>query len=132
MAATRMQVRGIEGLVANLRAGDKQMQIEVRRAVKKGAREVRGIARALAPKDTGFMAANIEEIISPSGLAFSVGCDAAVFAAAGLPFYPPYVEFGTSQSPAQPFLFPAFEAMQPHISKDMGDALRRSFQRMRK
>lgn len=130
--AASLEVRGITGLIANVRAFDRVAGREIRSAVKQGAKDTADLTRQLCPVDTGFMREHVRDDLSPDGLTYTVGWKAEEFAAAGLPFYPPYVQHGTSVSPAQPSLFPAFEAMRPHVEQDVGDALRRSIARASK
>ena len=128
--AGSVEVRGTTGLIANVRAFDALAQREIKAAVRQGAEETVDLAQQLAPYDTGFMHDHIRSLLSPEGLTFTAGCFAEDFAAVGLPFYPPFVEHGTSKSPAQPFLFPAFEEIRGNIERDIGQALRTSIARV--
>lgn len=121
-----VKVRGLSALAANFRAFDRECQRTVKAAVRRSGEDTREAAKSLAPIDTGFLYATIEDTYSPNGMAFTVGCDPAAYEAEGLPYYPPYVEFGTESSPAQPFLFPAFEAIKPHFQRDVSNAIRAS------
>jgi HK97 gp10 family phage protein len=66
------------------------------------ALEVERHAKRLCPVDTG----NLRRSIT-SGLSFDLGIPIGVCAATAP--YSAYVEYGTSRSPAQPFLRPALE-----------------------
>jgi HK97 gp10 family phage protein len=124
-----LEVRGATGLIANVRAFDRDCGMEIREAVARGGRETKELTQQFCPVDTGFMRDHVRDDYSPDGLTFTVGWKAEEFAAAGLPFYPPYVELGTSLMDAQPSLNPAFETMMPHIQTDVGKALRASIVR---
>jgi len=130
--ADALEVRGLTGLIANVKAFDAAVQREVKTAVRRGAEETVDLAQQLAPYDKGFMHDHIRAEFSEGGYTYRVGLYAEDFAAAGLPFYPVFVEHGTSVSPAQPFLFPAYEAIRPNVEQDVGDALRRSIARARR
>jgi len=122
------EVRGVTGLVANLRAFDRIAVAEIGDAMERGAKDTRDLARQLCAVDTGFMREHLDYELTPERRAYTVGWKPEDFAEAGLPFYPPFVELGTSNSPAQPSLFPAHETMQPHVQSDIGAALRRSIE----
>jgi hypothetical protein len=124
-----LEVRGITGLIANVRAFDADCGREIRGAMRRGARDTKELTQQLCAVDTGFMRDHVRCELSPDELAYTVGWNPEDFAAAGLPFYPVWVELGSSLSPAQPALFPAHETMQPHVQADVGDALRRSIAR---
>lgn len=117
----RIEVRGITGFVANLHAYSRSVGTAVRAAVRQGGEDVEDLARQLAPVDTGRLRASIRTEYSEGGLTFRTGCEPAAFPGT---YYPPFVEFGTSVSPAQPFLFPAFEAVRPHFVEDVKAAIR--------
>lgn len=123
------EVRGLSALAANFHAADEVLHEEVRGAVDRARTETHDIAEQLAPKASGFMADHIRDEESEGGLTYSVGFDPADFKAAGLEFYPPYVEFGTENNPAQPFLLPAGEIVRPHFEADVREALQRAASR---
>lgn len=124
-----LEVRGITGLIANVRAFDRIAQREIKSAVAQGMEETVDLTQQLCAYDTGFMHDHVRGELSEGGYTYKVGWKEEDFTAAGHPFYPPYVELGTSVSPAQPALFPAHEAMRPHVQEDVGNALRRSIAR---
>ena len=126
MPRAALTVEGREGIVANLYAFNERAGRVIRAVNRRAARQTESLARQLAPEDTGRLKRSLTHALSPDELAFEVFPDPEVFAAEGQPYYPVYVEFGTSVSPAQPFLFPAFEAIRPHYRKDISAALRRA------
>lgn len=124
-----LTVHGMMGLIANVRAFDALAGREIREAMRRGANDTKELTQQLCAVDTGFMRDHVRADMSPDDLTYNVGWKEEDFAEAGLPFYPPFVELGTSASEAQPALFPAHEQMTPHIQQDVGDALRRSIAR---
>lgn len=110
-----LQTRNASALVANLYQWDRRFQRDVRSLVQDIGRDARAAARTIVPYDTGFMHDHLRLEFSPSGLVWSLGWLEREFAAAGLPFYPPYQEFGTLFMPAQPTLGPAAR----HVEEDM-------------
>jgi HK97 gp10 family phage protein len=113
--AIKLEVRGLTGFVANLHAFDRAVGKRVRDAVRDAGKDVESLAKQLAPVDTGALRASIRTEYSEGGLTFRTGSDLD---------YAPFVEFGTAVSPAQPFLFPAFEAIRPHFLQDVREAVR--------
>ena len=77
--------------------------------INRHARNVASIAKQLAPVRTGELRDSIA--VSETSLG-TVRVE--VGAAHGI-----YVEFGTSDSPSQPFLFPAIEADRPGLIEDL-------------
>lgn len=114
----RLSVRGLSALIANFSRLDDKVKNRFKILVKVTGEEVKQLSFELAPKDTQFMADHIKLRITESGLVFEVYLDPEDFARAGLPYYPPFVENGTLDSPEQPFLSPAFEAIAPYFKAD--------------
>lgn len=125
-----LEVRGVTGLIANVRVFDRIARQEIGDAMERGASDTADLTKQLCAVDSGFMRDHVGYEMSPERLTYTVGWKPEDFADAGLPFYPPFVELGTSNSPAQPALFPAHEAMSPHVQADVGAALRRSIARV--
>lgn len=71
--------------------------------VRKAALDVEAHAKTLVPVDTGALSNSIQ--------AETTG-DLSAVVAAGME-YAPYVEYGTSHGPAQPYLTPAADAVRP-------------------
>ncbi|MEN3329016.1 MAG: hypothetical protein V7638_3823 [Acidobacteriota bacterium] len=76
------------------------------------ATQIASLARQLCPVgETGNLRDSIAiETYSGHRPGFGVAKSVVV----GM-FYAPYVEFGTVNSPAQPFLMPAFESVKPNV-----------------
>jgi HK97 gp10 family phage protein len=126
-----LRVTGISGVVANLHNTDKLIKEDCQKAVKRAADDIVKLAKELAPKDTGRLARSIKAVISPEGLAFQVLCDPEVFKRDNVENYAWWVEAGTVNSPAQPFLKPAHEAIAPHFQADIRQAVMAALARAR-
>lgn len=129
MIRVTLQVRGTSGIAARFRSTDARLQAEARKIVKEAGEFCRDLTSFLAPRDTGFMADHVVTEYSSDGLEFATGWREDDFTNAGLAFYPPFQEFGTSRSPAQPSLGPAFEETVPRFKRDLSAALRRAARR---
>lgn len=126
MALFRLSVHGKSAAIANIYSAKANIVRAMQRATVRNGNDTRLLAFQLAPKDTWFMANHIEVEFTPQRRGFEVFLDPAVFAGAGLPYYPPYVEFGTSVSPAQPFLGPAFAVMNAQYQADISSAIKKA------
>ena len=84
------------------------------------------LTQQLAAVDTGFMRDHVETRIDDDGLGFESGWWEEDFIAAGEPFYPPHVEYGTINSPAQPAIEPAWSELRPHFIADGKELIRRT------
>ena len=122
----RLSVRGAKGLAANFYAKATRVRGECVRETKTHGRAVMNLATQLAPRDTGLLQDSITVEFSPSGLAYEVFSDPEEFANRGEPYYAGYVEHGTSESPAQPFLGPAHAALEEQYSANISRALRKA------
>lgn len=82
-----------------------------------GAESCVSLAKQLAPVDTGFMRENIEQtdIASAENLKATIesGADYSVF-----------VEYGTVNMEAQPFMTPAFESARRQVNNNLLRVLR--------
>lgn len=88
----------------------------VDRALETGAKSIVEAAQARVPVATGDLRASIH--------AEREGSDWAVVAGNSQVFYGHLVEFGTSQTPARPFLTPAAEEQMPVVTALVGKALK--------
>jgi HK97 gp10 family phage protein len=92
----------------------------IARGVDRIAADARGNVAAL--RDPGrpspsLLAASITTTLADDGLSGTVGAGSATAP------YAPYVEFGTTRAPAQPFLGPALVANAARICEDIAAAL---------
>lgn len=126
-----LSTRNLSGIAARFRAGHAAAQRNVRRVVKKTGEAAFSQAYADAPKDTTFMANHLRLAFVRDGLAYELGFRESDFEAAGLPFYPVYVIFGTRHMPARDFLFPANGDARREFRGELSAALRSGWSRGR-
>ncbi len=122
-------IRDEAGLRANFRGYDRQLTTDARRSVRRNAARWLAIVRATVAYDTGRMQRLVKVKLTPSGLVFEGGWDAADFEREGEPFYPPFVELGTSRQAAQPSIEPAWLEVQGRLRLDIAADMRRSINR---
>jgi len=72
-----------------------------------------------APEDSGELAENISATPKNDGLKVEVVSDTDHSA---------YVEFGTSDTPAEPFFYPTIHALEPEVTDRLNKALGKAFQ----
>lgn len=125
------KIRDTAGIVANFRSMDRRLVTDVKRSVKRNGSRMLELVHAYVAFDTGRMLRLVKVIYSPSGLVFECGWLAVDFYAEGEPFYPPYVELGTSRMSAQPALLPAWLEVQGKLRSDISRDMRRSANRVR-
>jgi hypothetical protein len=116
-------VRNLDGLVANFRARADGVGERVRAVNEETMHDVLSLTEMLCAKRTGFMASMLKGTLTPNGYGFDAGWSADDFFAAGLDFYPPFVEFGTSRMAAQPALGPAWAEIMPDHKQRMHAAV---------
>lgn len=99
------QLKGYKELAATLRAVAVAVQQDTRiaQAAMIPAEAIAADARGLAPYKTGNLRNHIDVRQTRRG---------ALVGVTGVP-YAPFVEYGTSRMPAQPFLRPAVAAVEP-------------------
>lgn len=84
------------------------------REVMRSTLNIQAGAKKRAPVDTGRLRNSIATEIERDGLTGVVGTNVE---------YAPFVEWGTSKMPAQPYLLPAHEEEVPHFLRRLRDAL---------
>lgn len=117
----RIFVKNTAAVVANFFAADQRAQRAIRRTVRDYAGMTADLTRFFAPRDSGFLADHVAQWFTPRGFEFEVGWDPDTFAQAGLPYYPPFVEFGTERNAAQPSLGPAYNEVAPQFRRALGE-----------
>jgi hypothetical protein len=122
--ASKVTVTGLSGLAANFRAFDERCQELVLQAQQENGAEHRQRMYGEAPKDTHFMADHTEVRYSAGGYTYEVGYWEEAFTQGGLPFYPPFVAFGTSRMSANEWMFRATEPMREISRQRVGDAIK--------
>lgn len=124
--------RNIAGVIARIYSADRECQAEMRAATRAAGEFCRSLTATYAPKDTGFMASRVKTVYSADELSFETGWDAADFANEGLPFYPPFQEFGTRFMAAQPSLTPAYRETQRYYTETVRAGVRSAIARARR
>jgi HK97 gp10 family phage protein len=124
-----LSTRNTRGVIANMFAADRRVQAAVKRSVRDAGFSEYQIAYGLCPVDTGFMQDNLTLEFHPSELSYELGWKEEDFTAAGLGFYPIFVEFGTSKMAAQPSLFPARDAVRPEFRTKLRQNIRTAIRR---
>lgn len=125
----RVFVEGKAATIANMYAANKGVVAEMRHATVKAGYDTHRLAYQFCPKDTWFMANHLRVEFTPEQRGFEVFWDPEDFHAEDLEFYPPFVEFGTFNSPAQPSLGPAFEVMSVHYAADISRAISKALRK---
>lgn len=118
-------VRGIEGIVANLHRVDKRMKRELARTTTRNSAETVRLAKSVCPVDTTRMRESITAQVSPRGYTFEVFYDPVPFINDGVPYYPFWVELGTSRMAARPTLRWAYDIQGPIYKQDVAKVLRK-------
>lgn len=127
--AISLYVQNADAVIANLYSAVSGIKQVAKQANIETAEFVKQRTFGLAAFRTGFLRDNIRARISAQGYAFTVGWEASDFTSAGLEFYPPFVEFGTSKMPGQPALIPAFQDGVAFLKARLGTAIRAEIQR---
>jgi HK97 gp10 family phage protein len=92
-------MEGVDVLVSKLAALEKAMDTGAKRGVAEQADRAATDAESMVPVDSGALAGTIRTEQSEMSASVVAGDDSID--------YPGYVEFGTSRTPAQPFMRPA-------------------------
>lgn len=108
MVQLRIETGEIASLERLFDAADGDARRKARDAVRKSTFEIERGAKTRAAVDTGFMRNSISTAFT--GDVYSDGYTGEVGPGA---YYAPYVEFGTDRMAPQPFLGPAYDAVEP-------------------
>lgn len=100
MAGVSLRLEGAAEIEAALKATGHRLTEAIKGAVLEAAVECDNVAKQLAPVDTGRLRSSIGWKLDGDGLAADVSARTE---------YASHVEFGTTNSPAQPFMTPALE-----------------------
>lgn len=89
----------------------------VMKGIEKACLRVEASAKENATQsvDSGFLRASIDHKLIPAELKGTIGTNVE---------YGPYIEFGTSKQPAQPYLYPALASNVDKIKADIIEAVR--------
>lgn len=103
------KIEGLDKLKAKLARIPVETKREIKAALEKSADELVAMQGRLVPVDTGDLSDSIQSKPGRHDLAVEVS------AGGGDAFYGHFVEFGTVNTPAQPFFFPAYRALRRRI-----------------
>ncbi len=147
------KVQNVERLKRRLAAIPKAARAEIRKALEKGAQEIKTMARVMAPVKDGDLRESIDytfgafspENSNVRGVSASDGLgdpDLSVTIHAGdaKAFYAAFVEFGTAPHPQggqftgtqhpgtapQPFFYPAYRLLKKRVKGRIGRAVRKA------
>ncbi|MGH0775290.1 HK97-gp10 family putative phage morphogenesis protein [Bacillus mobilis] len=95
----RSHLSGTGGFGARINAITAKLQTDVKGAVKEAVLKTEAGAKQLTPVDTGYLRNSISSSFSGGGMEGKVGVGAE---------YGIYVEYGTRNQHAQPFITPSF------------------------
>jgi hypothetical protein len=105
-----LATRNREAIAARFAAVVPAAQRRVAVLVRETAEYEYALVYHACPVDTGYMRAHITVFMDADDLAYTLGwVDTDFGVVAGLPFYPPYVIFGTRYQAGRDFLFPNHE-----------------------
>lgn len=115
--------KGIDRLKARANRLPKTVRRRMTEAAKANAKALRDAVLADAPSDTGELKTTVVYYAAPNtdGLVWRVV--AGVKGEKG--FYARFVEFGTSEQPAQPFFFSNYRIMKARFSARMSRAMKK-------
>lgn len=126
--ARRSKLVGASKLRRTLRRLPEEARGGIRSALAAGAARILQSAQQLVPVATGLLRSLLRVRVSRDGLGAQIGLIGK--RANRKAFYGRFVEFGTREQPAQPFLTPAFEAERQRLlqdaRKEIGKALERA------
>lgn len=115
MAGISFKLNGLESSLRKLRLYQVDKKARVREVIATVGLLIETDAKQNAPVDTGRLRASIRFELRPDGLGGEVATNVT---------YAPYLELGTRNRPAGPFLFPAVERYRNLYRQLLVDALR--------
>jgi len=110
----KVKVQNIDKVIKNMDKYNDEIQDKIKQVLADGGMKIQTEAQSRAPVKTGRLRNSIETRTSGN---MQVEVVATVEYAA-------FVEFGTRNQEAQPFLTPAFELVAPRIERDIQEALK--------
>lgn len=114
MAAV-VTVSGVDEAIAKLERYEVLVRAGIAEAQAAAANDTTTLAKRLCPVDTGRLRSSIRPRISAGDLSAEVYTDVE---------YAGYVEYGTVNMQAEPYLRPAWEAIRPEYIRDVVAVLR--------
>lgn len=125
----RVQVRGTRALVANFFASDRVLREGLRRDTDRFGHEQDALTGALAPYRSGRTLRLKQLQFGPDGLTYSIIWTAASYVAEGVPFYLPFIVWGTRTQPSNPFPQAAQQLVLPRYRRAVRDRVRAALRR---
>lgn len=110
MPRSQVVVRGLAQVRFALSGLPQAFRDEAIPTIETGAAIIESEAKTRVPYDEGDLERSIETEIREDGLRATVGTDL---------FYGKFVELGTEDTPAQPYLYPAFRVGARYVRKQM-------------
>lgn len=102
-----IDVSGLTALARRQGSNSAKVHADAAAVIAKGAYDVQRLAQQLAPHRTGALARSIGIDFSDDGLTAVIGPEVG---------YDTYVEYGTNDTPAEPYMEPAGDAVLPEVS----------------
>lgn len=112
-----VKITGQEKLISDIRKASADVQDNARKVLNEQAEIIRDDAKSRAPVDSGTLQKSIKASKTRKSL------NASVSAGGGDAYYAPFVEFGTKNADAQPFLYPAARAHEEETGKKLVEAM---------
>lgn len=113
--ATGKGLQNLGSLRRKLRALPDDLRAAIRAEFEAAAAEMEAEMKERVPKDTGTLEGLISSKVSADGFSAKIGFRGKRASRKG--YYAKFQEFGTVDTPAQPFMVPAFEAVAPKAVK---------------
>jgi HK97 gp10 family phage protein len=117
-----VRIDGLTEALAALRDLDPAFRAVAAASIRTGAGIIEDEAHSRVPKDEGDLDRSIGTNIREDGLQASVGAG---------DYKARYVEFGTEDTPSQPYLFPAFKRGARFVRKEMRTWAKEAVQKVR-
>lgn len=112
-----VKITGQEKLISDIRKASADVQDNARKVLNEQAEIIRDDAKSRAPVDSGTLQKSIKASKTKKSL------NASVSAGGGDAYYAPFVEFGTKNADAQPFLYPAARAHEEETARKLVEAM---------
>ena len=117
MATPTIKTKGFRALVKRLRGLPAKLQVKINEEVAKSTVRVQRDARRSVAVDTGRLRSSIRFDISGDGQIGEIFTEVE---------YAAFIEFGTVNTDARPYLFPAWNQERPKFIKKISDIVGRS------
>jgi len=107
--AINVYMEGMEDILGDLRKAEREARHVAVNVLREQAKTVRDDARTRVPVDTGALQRSIRYSVSKKNVAASIHAGGKKVNGTDT-FYAQFIEFGTKNKPARPFLYPAGRA----------------------